>query len=52
MPSNFCNALLVLYGLVKPSFTAKLKNVNCFEESATRKFNEIESVLANRRGRT
>ena len=52
MPSNFYNALLVLYGLDKPSFTAKLKKVNCFEESATRKFNEIESVLANRRGRT
>ena len=52
MPSNFYNVLLVLYGLDKPSFTAKLKKVNCFEESATRKFNEIESVLANRRGRT
>ena len=25
MFGNFCNALLVLYGLDKPSFTAKLK---------------------------
>ena len=28
----FYNALLVLYGLEKPSFTAKLKKENRFEE--------------------
>ena len=32
MLSNFYNALLVLYGLDKPSFTAKLKKENRFEE--------------------
>ena len=52
MLGNFHNALLVLYGLDEPSFTAKLKKANRFEESATRKFNAIESVLTNRRGRT
>ena len=49
MINNFYNALLVLYGLDKPSFTAKLKKENRFEESATQKFNAIESVLVNRR---
>ena len=38
MLGNFYNALRVLYGLDKPSFTAKLKKENRFEESATRKF--------------
>ena len=32
MLGNFYNALLVLYGLDKPSFTAKLKKENRFEE--------------------
>ena len=32
MFGNFCNALLVLYGLDKPSFTAQLKKENRFEE--------------------
>ena len=32
MISNFYNALLVLYGLDKPSFAAKLKKENRFEE--------------------
>ena len=32
MFGNFCNALLVLYGLDKPSFTAKLKKEKRFEE--------------------
>ena len=45
--NNFYNALLVLYGLDKPSFTGKLKKENRFEESATQKFNAIESVLVN-----
>ena len=52
MINNFYNALLVLYGLEKPSFTAKLKKENRFEESATRKFTAIEFFLVNRRGRT
>ena len=49
MIHNFYNALLVLYGLDKSSFTAKLKKENRLEESATQKFNAIESVLVNRR---
>ena len=52
MLGNFYNALLVLYGLDKPSFTAELKKENRFEESATRKFKAIESVQAKSRGRT
>ena len=32
MLGNFYNALLVLYGLDKPRFTAKLKKENRFEE--------------------
>ena len=46
MINNFYNALLVLYGLDKSSFTAKLKKENRLEES---EFNAIESVLVNRR---